>query len=219
MWENENTLHLLKCILDRLESDEYESGGIYTIGGAAGNYALKSPYNTECEFLIVGAYLAATSGNGLVVVTNGNPVTNFTLGTNLGSTASGTDYGNALEGVVLPTSATINSLIAVDHWMPLARSSTVYVLVTGTASYALIALRRKLERYIPEVVRPQPRTHSIPQSRRFSRTLPAESPMVQGFDEQYAGGPHHPYTHSEIPEEQDPANVGRVARRMARYGR
>lgn len=50
---NEDTF--LKC-LQRIEasinSDKYEPGGIWTVGGPAGTYTLHTPYNTECEWSI-----------------------------------------------------------------------------------------------------------------------------------------------------------------------
>ena len=328
---------LLTRILSHMESDEYESLGLYTVGGPPGNYQLRSPVNTEFEYLVVGAYLAVppaavsseatsvvlnnastlgsgftstdltvgqftvldidivftsfiggtaptiqyfinrkdTAGNydklwgpaaistattydisigigasqgsnpsgtvqtvgvdfgdivqvgyvttgaptsvtqtisikgkgpivpsltqGTVVITNNNPITNFTLGTSLGAAAAGSDMNNALEGVVLPTSSTINSLIAVDYWMPAGRGANVYVLVLTAASYALIATRRKLSRFIPVRERIYPKTHSQPAPRRFERTLPAQSPMVAGFQsqEQTPGG--KPYQHQPTP--------------------
>jgi hypothetical protein len=216
---DDNAVHLLSCILDKLESDEYEAGGIYTIGGPPGQYMLKSPYNTECEYLIVGAYLAATSGNGAVAISAANPsITQLSLGQSFGAAAQGSEGSNPFEGVFLPTSATINSLIAVDHWQPLGKGVIIYAQVFTTASYAIIAMRRKLERYIPEQPRLKPHTHSLPVSRRPMRVLPAESPQVAGYHAQYAGGPEGPYQHI-VPDNEDPANVGRVARRMARYGR
>ena len=334
---SDQTDALLAGILQRLNSDEYESLGLYTIGGPPGNYQLRSPVNTEVEYLVVGAYLATTTSNangevtatlltnnqtsnanftsadipvgqytvldldivftsftggtspsitynlarkdsfgnyniiwssgaktaafttslsvgigaaagsapaandatvgvdfgdtvqvswtiagaptsitqattlkgkgpfvsaapqGMVVVTNNNPITNFSLGQSLGASSAGSDMNNALEGVVLPTTSTINSLIAVDYWMPTGRGANIYVLVTGTASYALIAVRRKLERYIPVRQRAYPHTHSHPAPRRWERILPAESTQVAGFESQYPAPGGKPYQHQPGP--------------------
>lgn len=220
------TNHLLECILDRLESDEYESGPIYTVGGGPGTYQLRSPYNTECEYLPVGAQLAATSGNGLVVITNNNAGMNtFTLGTSLGLVSSGSDMNNAFEGIVLPTSTTQSPLMAVDHWQPLGRGAALYIYVTGTASYAYIALRRRIDKYIPQMERMFPKTHSSPQSRRALRQLPAASNFAAGFESQYPdlsgaqGKEKIPYRHEQINEQDDTRNIGNAIRRVARYGR
>lgn len=330
------TDELLGRILQRLDSDEYEPLGIYTIGGAPGNYQLRTPVNTEVEYLVVGAYLASnpvsafgesvnvfnqnngtatsfTSGDigvgqitivdidiiftsftggttptitynisrkdqfgnyniiwtsgaksaafsnfvtigvgagqgssaaanvqsvgvdlgdnlqvsytttgaptsvtqsisikgkgpqtpaatgGTVIITNNNPITNFTLGTALGAASAGSDMNNALEGVVLPTSGTISSLIAVDYWMPAGRGANIYVLVVGAASYALIAIRRKLARYIPVRERVFPKTHSQPPPRRWERVLPAQGPMGAGFESQYPAPGGKPYQHQPGP--------------------
>jgi len=218
------TNHLLECILDRLESDEYESGPVYTIGGGPGTYQLHSPYNTECEFLVVGAVLAATSGNGLIVITNNNAGMNtFTLGTNLGLASSGGDMNNAFEGVVIPTSTTASPVLAIDHWMPLGRGANVFAYVTGTASYAYIAIRRKLDRYIPEMQRDYPKTHSQPQSRRALRQLPAMSPMAAGWESRYPtlAGRNSGYEHQTVDETgpEDTQGIGNVLKRVVRYGR
>lgn len=327
---------ILEKIYRSVDSDKYESLGLYTIGGPPGNYLLRTPVNTEVEYLVVGAYLATAPANiasegtsvvlnntstaasftsadlsvgqftvldvdiiftsftggvsptiqyfinrkdaqgnyqkiwgpaaisaattydisigagvaqggnptgtdqsvgldfgdilqvgyvttgaptsvtqyisikgkgpiipsitqGTVIITNNNPIANFTLGTSLGATSAGSDMNNAFEGVVLPTSATINSLIAVDYWMPAGRGANIYVLVLTAASYALIAIRRKLERNIPVRERIFPKTHSQPQSRRFERTLPAQSPMVAGYESQYPTPGGRPYQHTDGP--------------------
>lgn len=204
---DQQTNDLLLRIANRLDSDEYEQGGIYTIGGGPGQYQLRSPYNTECEFLAIGAYLAATAGNGVVVISNNNANLNaFTLGQPLGASANGSDMNNAFDGIVLPTSATLNSLIAVDHWQPLGRGANIYVYVTGTASYALVALRRRLDRSPVYSNAPRvnyPHTHSQRQSNRANRMLPAMSPMALGAEARYPipGGP--PYNHPIAPDNPD----------------
>lgn len=214
------TNHLLECILDRLESDEYESGAIYTVGGPPGTYQLHSPYNTECEYLVIGAALAAISGNGMVVVSNNNPGLQLALGQTFGAATQGSD-NTAFEGVALPTGTQVTPTMAIDHWQPLARGGNLYIYVTTTASYAYIALRRKLERYIPEMPRMYPQTHSQPQSRRAVRSLPAQSPMVAGFESQYPDLRREKsgYVHESALYNEDTRNIGNVIKRVQRYGR
>lgn len=201
---DQQTNDLLLRIANRLDSDEYEQGGIYTLGGPAGLYQLRSPYNTECEYLVIGAYLAAVSGNGVVVVSNNNAGLNtFSLGQSLGSSTNGSDMNNAFDGVVLPTSATINSLIAVDHWQPMGRGASIYVYVTGTASYALIALKRRLDRSPVYANAPRigyPHTHTQRQSTRYQRSLPAMSPMALGAESRYPVPGGKPYSHDVSPD-------------------
>lgn len=213
---DQEQLILLQKIVASLDSDRYENGGIYTIGGAPGVYQLRSPYNTECEYMVLGAVLAATSGNGLVVISNNNnALSNLSLGQSFGG--SGFSDNTAFEGIVLPTGASSNSIIAVEHWQPLGRGANIYVFVSTTASYAYIALRRRLDRAIPNTPRPTPHTHSLPAPRRHQRILAATGPMGQGFDDRYQRG-MVPYVH-QPPGPEDPANIGNVDRRYSRNGR
>src|SRR5258708_13723613 len=110
------TNHLLEWILGRLESDEHENGGIYTLGGSVANspYALRSPYNTECEYMVIGATLVSGATAGYVVVSNGNPSGGqYGTGNSFGSLAQGGgDLNNALQGVVLFPKSTTNALLA-----------------------------------------------------------------------------------------------------------
>lgn len=54
--EIDDIVACLHRIETRLSSDEYESGGIYTIGGPVGQYLLRSPFNSECEWTPYGIY-------------------------------------------------------------------------------------------------------------------------------------------------------------------
>jgi len=162
-----NVVELLCEIRDQLESlnsDKYESGGVYTVGGAIGNYVLRSPYNTECEYMVIGSALAAASGNGVVVVSNNNPSLQLGLSNSFGQILAGGQESNGFEGLVMPVSATINTNMAVDYWMPLGRGANIYIYITGASCYAYIALRRMLDRYIPMAPRAKPATHSFPVS-------------------------------------------------------
>lgn len=51
---DEAMLAMLTDIRDISDSDRYEPGPIKTVGGPTGGYAIRSPYNTECEWAVVG---------------------------------------------------------------------------------------------------------------------------------------------------------------------
>lgn len=51
---DEAVLSLLAEIRDISDSDRYEAGPIKTVGGPTGGYEIRSPYNTECEWAVVG---------------------------------------------------------------------------------------------------------------------------------------------------------------------
>ena len=59
---DEAILGVLKQILAKLDSDEYEYSDPYTIGGSTGTYQLFSPWNTECEWAVVSALAHGTFG-------------------------------------------------------------------------------------------------------------------------------------------------------------
>jgi hypothetical protein len=67
---DEHIENLLQHILDRLESDEYEPGPIKTVGGITSSYIVRSPYNTECEWAVIGTLgnLSSTLGEGTRVI-------------------------------------------------------------------------------------------------------------------------------------------------------
>lgn len=175
-------LACLQRIEARLSSDEYEQGPILTVGGVAGLYVARSPFNTECEYMVIGALMAATSGNGSIVISGSNPAIIAPTGTY--GLASGGEDNNAFDGYLLPVSAT-QSPVLVEHWQPLGRGLNVNVLVSGTSAFALIAFRRKLDRAIPAPPRAKPHTHSLPQSRRISRNVAqaGHERYTQGFTE------------------------------------
>lgn len=361
------TNHLLECILDRLESDEYEPEMAFTIGGSVGSYMLRSPYNTEAEWGVValtaspqpnflgtgaaittlldnnGTATSFTSGDISVatyttldliivftsftggasptiqyfidrkddfgnyvpiwqsaaltaatniVLTIGGGVQNgsnaaatvqsvgidfgdtvriryvttgaptsvtqaFTLkfktaqlqtqssvlvmvsgadpstvGTstipNLGLTASGSD-GNPYPGyVVLLNYGT--QYVPFLLWHALGRGANLYMNIVANniggasnftgAVYAQIAFRRKIDKYLPQMPRMYPSTHSQPQSRRALRQLPAQSAQVAGFESQYPSLQRNKssYQHDSNVEGQDTRNIGNAIKRLTRHG-
>lgn len=203
----------LSDILYSLQSQRYEQGGIFTIGGATGTYMLKSPYNTECEvcLLAVTTNNASPSSFGYSPANPGitAPATSTTV-INLGQIAGGSEGGNPLEstfGFVQVTAPYMRGEI----WVPLGRGAIIYFAVnTGanTAVYANIGFRRSYAHRIPEGFNGvSPATHSRPYSRRNLRVLDGLSKQYSGYDAQYpqrAGG-RETYNHNEIPWEQDPS--------------
>lgn len=185
----------LQRIETRLNSDEYEAGPVVTVGGAAGMYLARSPFNTECEYMVIAALMAATSGNGSIVISASNPAIIAPTGT-YGLASSGED-NNAFDGYLLPVSTT-QSPVLLEHWQPLGRGLNINVLVSGTSAFALIAFRRKLDRAISSPPRRRAHTHSLPQSRRVSRNI------AQAGHERYGQG------FDEPPLVDDPAAIGNV---------
>jgi hypothetical protein len=191
----EAILACLERIEAQLKSDEYEQGPVVTVGGGANLYLARSPYNTECEFMVIAALMAASSGNGSIVISSTNPAITAPGG-NFGLASGGMD-NNMFDGYILPVSTT-QSPVLLEHWQPLGRGANVNVLVSGVSAFAIIAFRRKLDRAIPAPPRRQPHSHSHVQSRRGARTFMA------GFENQYPGTN---YEHETVPESQDTEEI------------
>lgn len=207
---DERILECLQRIESSLSSDEYEFSDPLTIGGATGNYAVPSPYHTECEWCVISATAVGTLGSAATfAVGSKNPLQpslSSTGGDSFGSqVTSGPDSNNALQSYV--GSLTSNApMIAYggDNYMPLASPSFVYLHTSTPASTELlvtIQFRRKLDRVIPATPRAKPHTHSHVGSRRGYRT------MMEGYAAQYPRDA--PYQHEEIPQ-QDTAMTGRT---------
>ncbi len=211
-------LELLQIVADNT-GDEYEPGPVLTVGGGANNYVVRSPFNTESEFCVIGALMAAASGNGSIVISSSNPGIAAPAGNSFGLVSQGED-NNAFDGYVLPISTTLSPIL-IEHWQPLGRGVNIYVLVSGVSGFALIAFRRKLIKYLPDKPRVKPATHTHPQSQAPLRRLPAQSTMVAGYESKYPLlGEKVPYQQrgrrmipernlGVVPETQDTGNLGK----------
>ena len=228
MQQNGTSDDTLQDILYSLQSQQYEPGGIFTIGGATGLYQLKSPWNTECEYALLTvdtnsttfSTFAFSSSNPSLTAppTSGNPL-------NLGSLSQGSEASNPLEGYIGYVNGTSPNEYS-PIWVPMGRGAILYFATNvGGANngvYASVAFRRSYAHLLPDRVRHlAPSTHSRPYSRRNIRILDGLSKQYSGYDAQYpqrAGG-KETYEHEEIPWEQDPVgSLGRI-RGNARSGR
>lgn len=206
---------ILEC-LRRIEAntggDKYESLGIWTIGGPAGTYSLKGPANTEAEYALYG--VSATAACTLLIDQNqqGNPLA---INGSASYGGGGGNESNALEGTFISINAATSFLpVTALFWQPIGRGSAIYAhvgsLAGGQSAFALVAVRRLLNRFIPAPPRVQPHTHSLRQTNRPQRMLPAESPMMANFKEGrnvLPGG--QPYEHTVTPTTYDPAQESR----------
>jgi hypothetical protein len=211
---------ILRDILESSNSDEYEPGGIFTVGGSTGVYAIKTPFNTECEWSLVFASVTGTAGDVNVSVSGSNPTIVSGATQVYGLLSGGGEGNNALEGWALHVSSTGASPI--EFWTPLGRGGTVYVSITSVVgnAYVQIAFRRLMLKYIPDVPRPMPATHSRVQSRRPLRMIGSLSKQMSGFEQQYPTlGAKTPYLHEPIPEDQDVANISTRVNRYRPGGR
>lgn len=215
---DDETKVLLGMIFDALDSDEYEPGPAKTIGGPAGAYMVRSPYNTECEFNVLGVSGTLTGATVGAAVISGHDNTQFTAITSnsFGLVLSGGE-GNALDGYVIALSATAIPVLN-EHWQPLGRGANLYIsIIAATGSiYLIIAFRRKLKRLSHDIPRPKPSTHT-PISRRQQRTQRAESPMTAGAHNRLVPAGIR-YEHLE-PGDEDTTVLGMVQRRMRNIGR
>lgn len=204
---DEEILACLKRIEAQLASDEYESGGCWTIGGQGApgtTFMVKSPWNTEAEWKLVSiTSTVGASSTPVIVVSASNPISSVPAkGTGSFGALSAGGEGNAFEGIMV--CANNGAPLFPLEWQPLGRGAYVYFTSNcqNTDSiFALIAFRRKLDHAIPTPPRRKPHTHTQPQSRRGARTFMA------GFEAQY---PHDKYIHEEIPVTQDTAAIGNV---------
>lgn len=201
---DDDFLACLQRIEARLNSDEYEYGGFWTVGGPTGLYAIHSPYNTECEWAPIS--FCALTGRGIVVVSSANNDQLSLPGdgsVSIGLFSGGAD-NNALEAFVSVQAAN-NGEPFVPTWQPLGRGASLFVSISmasgAQSGYFCAGFRRKLDRAIPAPPRRDAHTHSHVESRRGVRTFAA------GFEAQY---PRDKYIHEEIPESQDTANIGYV---------
>lgn len=208
----EQMLACLRSMEETLSSDQYEYSGPYTIGGATGIYAQKTPWNTECEWGIISALAVGTLGSTATYALGSQNPAQPTLSSSssFALTTASTDTMNSLQSYVgALTSQAPFITYAGDDYVALGPPHYIYLSTNtpnSTAVLVTIQFRRKLIRYIPDIPRPKPHTHMVP-SRRALRSLPAQSPMVAGFAAQY---PQEgvAYQHQDLPQ-QDTA----VARR------
>jgi hypothetical protein len=213
----ERIIAALEAIEDATLSDKYEYSDPYTIGGATGSYFIKSPYNTECDWVIVAAAGVGTlASQASFVAGSKNPNQTTVAATNtFGSmSTSSPDDNNALPSFV-GTLTSQASFITYDasNFMPLGMPPIVYLQTTTPASSAVfvtVQFRRLLARYIPDKPRQKPHTHTHVGSRAPSRRLAAQSTMVAGFESQYPEAGGRPYGHQPLGP-QDTAMVKRGA--------
>lgn len=202
---DQESISFLEEIAGIMVGEQYEPGGLFTIGGTAGTYQIKSPYNTECEFSIISLSASVATGASFAISSSNPTVTAPTITTQYGLASLGTEQGNPYEGVAgFCTSSSQNAYANI--WLPLGRGALIYVNVAPTASnvvYATLAFRRSLYKYIPNAPRMAPSTHTRPASRRPMRMMYALSKQVAGFEQQYSGGKYGEYEHEPIPESQD----------------
>lgn len=201
----------LSDILYSLQSQRYEMGGVFTVGGGTGLYMIKSPFNTECEVsLITVSTNNATVSSFAFSPANPSltaPPTSTTV-VSLGAIAGGSEGGNPLEGTsgFVQSSAPYNRG---DIWVPMGRGAILYFAVnTGanTIVYAQVGFRRSYAHTLPDGVRVPPATQGRAYNRRSIRVLDGLSKQYSGFDAQYPTleGGKEQYTHNEIPWEQNP---------------
>ena len=176
MDENQDSIIAeLQYIRASLDSDEYEPGGTFTLGGPTGTYVVRSPFNTECEYAVLAV---SGTGTGLIAVSGSNPaiaVPSSTGGTSYGLMSSGED-NNALDGYILSVGASLGQTPEL-FFQPLGKGANVYVSVSvavSTAGFVVIAFRRKLARTILQIPRQRPHTHT-PLSARQARTYRTET--------------------------------------------
>jgi len=206
---DDETKELLSEILYSLQSEKYEYGGIFTIGGPTGTYMIKSPWNTECEFSIVGITTSANTGSAFTISSSNPIVTVPTITTSFAAQSLGVDSNNPLDGI---SGFTTNSsdMFYGRIWQPLGRGAFIYATVNPGVNQAClinIAFRRLFVHLIPETVRTlAPTTHTRPQSRRAIRTIPGVSQQVAGFAAQYPQRDRRGreyYQHENTPWEED----------------
>lgn len=164
-------LMILENIARNTDPDDYETGGMYTVGGPSGNYLIHSPFNTECEWALYGA--SAIAGTGLIALSPANPslLPMTVAGPTLGLASAGMD-NNAFEGLVLPISTTQLWMPSL-FWQPLGRGAVLNVAITMSATnlaYVSIVFRRQSVKAIPRLPRIKPHTHT-PLSARRGRTF------------------------------------------------
>jgi len=185
----DRVLAALSRIAELLDSDEYEISDPLTMGGAAGLYQIRNPYNTECEWSMVSATSGTTAAS--YVVGSKNPIQ-----ANLGFAnadvlaPAGYSDNNPLQSYVGSLTTQAPTVTYTDAYMPLAGNGTVYLRVVSASGEALITIRfrRKLEKWIPTIQPlPKPSTHT-PLSARNARTF------MQGFrdDSTRMGHPMNP---------------------------
>jgi hypothetical protein len=153
---NEQTEEYLRQIAEAAQAQEYEYAGPFTIGGATGTYIVATPFNTECEYALMGA-ASSGAGNFTVAPYAAPGVLAFDGTDNLGPQANGKE-GNALHGFVGNLAAS-TSLTYTPVWLPINGNSMVYAATSVAASKTLVItvmFRRLLVRSIPDMPRKSP---------------------------------------------------------------
>jgi hypothetical protein len=212
---DDETKELLQNILYSLETEKYEPGGIFTIGGGNGTYAVKSPWNTECEFCIVAVTTSVGTGAPYTISSSNSLASAPTTSTSLGAVSTGGE-GNVFEGISgYASTGSVSNMIG--YWLPLGRGAYVYLNCTPGASnvlFANIAFRRVYTHLIAFTPAQSPATYNRPTSRRGIRAVEHFSKQVSGFVAQYPEreGGKETYTHVEIPFSQNTRGAYRPGR-------
>ena len=191
--------------------DDYEISDPLTIGGITGQYAVPSPWHTECEWCIVSALalgtLASTATYAVGSKNPKQPTLSSTGADKFGNViTSSPDNNNGLQSYVGAVTSTAPMVTyGGDNYMPLPSPAYVYLQTTTPASSEVLVtlqFRRLLDRVIPDKPRQKPHTHTHVKGRREYRG------MVAGFAAQY---PEEgiPYEHQQL----QPQDTG-----MARRG-
>jgi hypothetical protein len=187
------------------ENDEYETSDPLTVGGATGQYAIPSPYHTECEWAMISVVgigsLASTATFAVGTKSPKQQTLSATGADSFGNIlTSGADNNNALPSFVGALTATAPFVTyGGDNYMPMPSPSFVFVTTTTPASTEVLVtvqFRRKLDRVLPDLPRVKPHTHSHVGSRRGYRT------QNEGFASKYERD-GVPYQHEQIPVTQD----------------
>lgn len=208
----QNGMDVLRSILYTLQASQYETGGLFTIGGVAGTYFIKSPFNTESEYCVLAITSSnATAGSFALSSSNPNLIVPVATSASFSPTTQGSDEANAYDGMLGWVTATSPATYS-DVWLPLGRGAYLYFKVAPGANnsiFAQIAFRRSYAQVIPELPRQQSRTHNIVGSRRALRIEAAQNAQGAGYQAQYPDLQYHQqsYKHEEIPQSQDPQNL------------
>lgn len=195
----EDMQHQILACLQRIEaelsSDKYEQG-IYTVGGGSGNYLLPSPYNTECEFSVLAVFNQGANAAGVVYISSSNAgiASQTSTPPTVGASSNGEDT-NVYEGYIIPVTTTEVPILP-KLWLPLGRGKNIFINAAMSAgnAYILIAVRRKLDRVLPDKPVQKSQTHSQPLSRRALRYHAAQSAMSAGAEDR-AASPGQQFVH------------------------
>lgn len=183
-------------------SDEYESGGLWTVGGVGAPgiiFTLRSPFNTECEWNCLSITTTSNSNDSFAMSSSNPSILAFAKGLApaMGALSGGSEANNGFEGILASISFQAPWNMG-DIWLPLGRGAQLYFVSTVANTnniFYTVAFRRSLVHVIPSPPRQKPQTHTHVQPRRAART------MMEGFAAQQAYPGDNPYQHQDLPEQ------------------